>query len=345
MGKGKIDKFLREYKKKSSRIYREYLQKKIVEASQYSDEIGVGVKQFARIAEGGKRLRGALVVLGYMLGGGRADARIVKTSLFAEVFHAGLLALDDVIDRDQSRRGERTIHTLYEPERYGEAVAILVSDLTFTWAMELILESGFERERVILAMRVYRKYFERVVYGETLDVVGSFSDGKLSEDVVMKVMKNKTAEYTGVMPLLAGLALAGVSDKKLVGEVEEFGTNLGWAFQVKDDILAIFGKDIGKRVGNDLSEKKQTLLMLNFWKVAGVRERKVMEQVWGKEEIGEFELEEVRRVLRDNGSLRYATRVGQECIKKCREVLLRLPEGEAREILGDLAHYIMEREN
>ena len=186
---------------------------------------------------------------------GKDEKEIVKAAVVMELFHLGLLIQDDVMDRDELRRGVKTIHVRYPDLHLGEAVANCVGDLTFGWGMEIISKLNIQSSKVVAAMSVWGKYFARVGYGQILDVM------KVADQTtLLNILALKSGEYSCVLPLLMGATLGG-AQAELLDKLTRYGMELGWVFQLRDDWLADFGESqkTGKPVGNDRREGKKTL--------------------------------------------------------------------------------------
>lgn len=339
--------YLAWYKTKTQGVLDEFLNSKLTVAQRKGDSHVKAVEAFVDISGGGKRLRGSLMYLGYLFGGGEENDKARRTTLMSEVLHVGLLVQDDVFDRDNMRRGVATIHTKFEPSRYGDAMAIMIGDLAFSWALELLVTSDLSSDVVVEMLELYTSYFENVVWGQMSDVSAGFSSTDLMELEVLEIMKSKTAQYSAVMPLHMGLVMAGSKDVTLLKAVKLYGLNLGLAFQIQDDILGIFGtEDIGKPVGGDISEAKQTLMVVHFRLNASREDINKLEKVWGKVDLDKDDLVLVRELFRKNGSYKYAKERAGEYVLLAREVVDEITTNKHHiEILNDLLDYIIVRLN
>ena len=336
--------FLQEYKGKVNPQIEEFLQGKLVEMGGYGTEIKKAMETFIELAKEGKRFRGGLMYLGYKVAGGENEEEIIKASKFVEIFHVGLVVQDDVMDQDKMRRGKPTVHSVYADEHFGESMGVLVGDLCLSWAMEILLNSQFGQARVMAVMSEYQRYFERVVVGQMMDVSAGVRGEVSGDEEILQILQMKTAEYTGVLPLVAGVRLAGISDESELNKYREYGVNLGWAFQIMDDMLSIFGSDIGKRVGNDLTEKKQTMLVRYLREHGSVEQVKVLDKVWGKKEIEEEELEAVRKAMRESGAYDYVKGEGEKYVEKAKRVVGELGvDGDLQEVMNEMVEYMRER--
>ncbi len=176
---------------------------------------------------GGKRIRPALCVWGYRAGGA-ADDRVVPVAAALELFHTFALIHDDVMDRDELRRGVPTTAA-----RHGDAVAILVGDLAIGLADDLFLSADFPAERLLRAFERYGQVRTEVAAGQLLDVS---SGPGLPPAARRRIAALKTGAYTVEGPLHVGAILAGASEEVLLA-LAAFARPLGEAFQLRDDLL------------------------------------------------------------------------------------------------------------
>jgi geranylgeranyl diphosphate synthase type I len=179
---------------------------------------------------------------------------------------------DDLIDDSLLRRGRPTVHALWaarhqergwigSSERLGAAVAVLVGDVALAWADDMLRAAGLDAAALARTSPVWEAMRTELLTGQFLDVVGHATDLSTPEGV-LRISRYKTAAYTIERPLHLGAALAG-ADEELVAAYRRFGTDLGIAFQLRDDLLGVFGDPAvtGKPAGDDLREGKRTLLV------------------------------------------------------------------------------------
>ena len=176
---------------------------------------------FIQSCQGGKRIRGVLVKLGYELTG-KKSKEILKIGAAYEIFHSAILAHDDIIDQSEIRRGNPSLY-----KKLGISKAITLGDLGFFLAIRVISESNFPAEYKNQATRLFAKTIVDTAVGQLLDI-------EKGDPII--TAKLKTAHYTISGPLQLGAILAG-AENKLIRVLGEFGENLGIAFQIKDDIL------------------------------------------------------------------------------------------------------------
>ena len=225
------------------------------------------------VLNGGKRLRPAFAYWGWRaVASGDPDPEVLLLLSALELLHACALVHDDVIDDSSTRRGKPTTHVRFaalhrdrqwrgSPERFGASAAILLGDLALAWADDIVfgLELPLQAQRRV--RRVWADIRTEVLGGQYLDIVAEASAAE-SIASAMNVNTFKTACYTVVRPLQLGVAAA--ADRPDVQAVfGEFGTDLGVAFQLRDDVLGVFGDPVvtGKPSGDDLRSGKRTVLL------------------------------------------------------------------------------------
>ncbi len=224
---------------------------------------------------GGKRVRPVFAWTGWIGAGGDPAgpdaAAVLRACSALELVQAGALVHDDIIDASTTRRGFPTVHVEYAdrhraaqwlgvPERFGEAVAILLGDLALVWADDMLREAGLDAATAARVTPVWSAMRTEVLGGQFLDIAGE-SAGDESVEAALRVNRYKTAAYTIERPLHLGAALAGADDA-LIDAYRRFGTDVGIAFQLRDDLLGVFGDPevTGKPSGDDLRAGKRTVL-------------------------------------------------------------------------------------
>ncbi len=226
----------------------------------------------AFVLGGGKRLRPAFAYWGFR-GAGGVDSDQVVTALAAlEFVQASALIHDDLMDRSDTRRGEPAVHRRFaarhrragwggDPDGFGDAAAILLGDLCLVWSDEVLHSAGLDPRIVARARPVFDEMRTEVTVGQYLDVLTQVT-GDTSLERASKVARYKSAKYTVERPLLLGAALADASTE-VRAAYSAYGLPLGEAFQLRDDVLGVFGDPArtGKPAGDDLREGKRTYLI------------------------------------------------------------------------------------
>jgi geranylgeranyl diphosphate synthase type I len=227
------------------------------------------------IASGGKRLRPCFCYWGYRAGGGRHDERIVAAASALELLHSFAIVHDDIMDAAEQRRGRRTVLATR-----GAGFALLVGDLALVLADDAYFHSGFDPSRLHHAFGVYSRMRQEVIAGQLLD--SQAQSGPVSEEKARRIAVLKSGRYSVVEPLLIGAHLAGADDDVAAG-LERFGVPLGEAFQLRDDLLGLFGDPsvTGKPADSDIREGKRHLLYAKA--VAALRggDRDLFVEKWG----------------------------------------------------------------
>jgi len=224
------------------------------------------------VLQGGKRLRPAFAYWGYRGAGGTDSAQLVATLAALEFVQASALIHDDVMDGSDTRRGVPAMHRRFaathdrqgwqgDPDAFGRAAAILLGDLALVWSDELLHSGGLDPATLARARPVFDQMRTEVTAGQYLDVLGQ-AVGDVSVGWAGTVARYKSAKYTVERPLLFGAALAG-ADADLMAAYSGYGLPLGEAFQLRDDLLGVYGDPArtGKPAGDDLREGKRTFLV------------------------------------------------------------------------------------
>ncbi|MBO4164225.1 MULTISPECIES: polyprenyl synthetase family protein [Micromonospora] len=298
---------------------------------------------------GGKRLRPAFAYWGFR-GAGGVDADPVVTALAAlEFFQASALIHDDLMDRSDTRRGEPAVHRRFatrhrasgwhgDPDSFGDAAAILLGDLCLVWSDELLHSAGLAPHTVARARPVFDEMRGEVTVGQYLDVLTQ-ATGEVSLERAGKVARYKSAKYTVERPLLLGAALADASPDVRTA-YSAYGLPLGEAFQLRDDVLGVFGDpaQTGKPAGDDLREGKRTYLVAAAVEVADEAGRDLLLSRLGDPELDEDGVARLRELISATGAL---ARTEQRIVTLTDTALAALAgvdlDTEARQALVDLA--------
>lgn len=271
---------------------------------------------------GGKRLRPTFAWWAWRGAGGASRGPAAEGALQAvaalELIQACALIHDDLMDDSDSRRGSPTVHVAFakrhaehgwhgEPGRFGLAASVLIGDIALAWADDMFSGAPLPPATLAAARPAWRAMRTEVLAGQYLDVHTQAS-GDASTEAAMRVNELKTAAYTVQRPLHIGAALAGASEE-LVSGLLSFGRDIGIAFQLRDDLLGVFGDPevTGKPAGDDLREGKRTLLVARGEQLARDRgsaaaERAISEAV-GDRALGEDQLERARAALVEVGAV------------------------------------------
>ena len=343
--------------------------------TEISDELSPIGAYVTELLQGGKRFRAQFAYLAWLGSIDRAaltdeqltasTEAIVEVCAALELFHAAALVHDDVIDQSDSRRGKPAIHKRFEQShsaarwagsaaRFGTSSAILVGDLLLGWAMEMFstaLAKLPDRDAAIATRRQYELMQFEVMAGQFLDVLeeNAGPTRELHEAVgrANRVMLYKTAKYSVEAPLSIGAAMAGADDEVL-RSLSAFGVPLGIAFQLKDDILGVFGtaEKTGKPVGDDLREGKRTVLVGLTREALPASQARIFDELLTEGELSEQQIAQLQREIVDSGSLVKCERMIDQLAEQSLLALdsVELTEG-AKNALRKLARLVVDREN
>ncbi len=303
------------------------------------------------VLSGGKCLRPAFCHWAFVgAGGDPADPIAIDAGAALEMLHAAALVHDDVMDDADLRRGLRTVHVDFahrhvahgwrgEHRRFGDGVAILVGDLAFVYADVLLARAPRQCHLIFDEMRV------ELCMGQFVDVCGT---AEQSRDYEMSrwIASYKSGKYTVERPLHLGAALAGRLDG-LADHLSSFGLPLGEAFQLKDDLLGVFGDErvTGKPVGADLCEGKPTLLLAIASKRAGAAGRAMLRRA-GAVDLSDDEIKALQSVIIETGARDEVEASIERLVARALAGLDRAPlTAESRDALSSLAAFVTRRDH
>ncbi|MGO1174736.1 MAG: polyprenyl synthetase family protein [Brevibacterium aurantiacum] len=285
-----------------------------------ADDIGRALLEFTR---GGKMIRPVLLWWGFQLASGDDSSNsalnggVAEAAGSLELLHAAALIHDDVIDHSDTRRGKPALHRQFESrhserrfqggaEPFGVAAAIVIGDICLALSEEL-----FEKSQSVLGItpsaRDLRATLRRdVMVGQYLDVLAEvvpLDDARIGERA-WEVLSFKSAKYSVEQPLLLGAALGGADEEQLA-EISRFGLPLGQAFQLRDDVLGIFGDPAatGKPAGDDIREGKRTVLIAESMKNLNSEQTQIMAERLGDPDLSDSEVAECVSMLTESGGL------------------------------------------
>lgn len=349
-----IDQILKLYKDKIELRLKTFLDKKIAEAEKISDssrEIMQCIKDFS--LRGGKRIRSILIIMAYKSLGGKNENAIIDIAVSAELMQSFLLIHDDIIDDDDLRRGGPTMHRIYtekykgynNSKKFGENIAIIAGDLLVSLGNEIISKSDFDEEKRVKLLQKFNDIIKMTGYGEIIDILLGLKTNVREEDI-LKMHKLKTAIYTIEGPLHMGAIAAGVPDEQLK-TLTNYAIPLGQAFQIKDDILGMFGSEekLGKPADSDIKEGKKTLLILKVLENADKEQKELIGNALGNKDITKTELTKVREIIKKTGSLDYSEILAEKLVKKAKNIIKNSDfEKQGKDFLLEIADYIIKRD-
>ena len=300
----------------------------------------------ASYLRGGKRMRPGFCFWGHLGAGGADSDDLVVAAASLELFQACAIVHDDVMDGSDTRRGQPSVHRAFAAEHraqswygdsdaFGAGAAILLGDLALSWADEMLVSSGLATPA---ALRVFSEMRADVVGGQYLDLLEQARRTGTVE-AALRVARYKAAKYTVERPLHLGAAMAD-AEPAVFAAYTAYGLPLGEAFQLRDDVLGVFGDPAvtGKPAGDDLREGKRTALVAMAMEKATPAQAAALDRHLGDPSLDEAGVDELRAVLTDSGAVQ---RVEELIAARSAEALAALDTApitaEAATALADLA--------
>ena len=305
------------------------------------------------LLNGGKRLRPAFCYWAWRGAGGADSAAIIAAASALELFQAAALLHDDVMDDSDTRRGMPAAHRRMaalhrgngwtgDGERFGTAGAILAGDLCLSWSDELLATSGLSAAELARGRATFDLMRTQLMGGQYLDmleqVVAESVPGTERVPRARRVIRFKSAKYTIEHPLLLGGAMAGADDA-LLAAYSAYGLPLGEAFQLRDDVLGVFGDpaETGKPAGDDLREGKRTVLVAKALETATPGQASVVRRHLGDPHLDADGVEALREVLVETGALAAVEELIADLVTESRAALDAADVADpAREVLSGL---------
>ncbi|MGW3152364.1 polyprenyl synthetase family protein [Streptomyces sp. NPDC001177] len=267
--------------------------------------LGPVAEQLEAAVADGKRLRAAFCYWGWRAAGQPDSGALVRAAASMELVHAAAVVHDDLIDDSPLRHGRPTAHAALRgavrrrprAEAAARSLAMLVGDLLMALAGQLFATSGLPAAYLARARPLWSVMARELVAGECLEILrtGAGPDTTAS----LKVVRYKTAKYTVEHPLLIGGALAGAGARLREG-YSAYGLPLGEAFQLRDDLLGLFGdpERTGKANADDVRGHRPTALLAETWRLAGADDRERLHALLGRRRLDADALNAVREVMR-----------------------------------------------
>lgn len=283
------------------------------------------------VEAGGKRLRPMLTLAAARMCGydGPFHVHLAAT---VEFIHTATLLHDDVVDESQRRRGRPTANLLWDNKS-----SVLVGDYLFARSFQLMVEPGR-----LDVLNVLCNAAATIAEGEVLQLTAA-QDLATTEEIYLQVVRGKTAALFAAATEVGGM-IAGASDAQVVG-LRDYGDALGIAFQIVDDLLDYGGSAdaIGKNVGDDFRERKLTLPVIKAVAKADAEERAFWTRVIAKGDQQEGDLERAQEIMAQHGAMEAARVDALAWAARAKDALSPLPAHALRDLLGDLADYVVAR--
>jgi geranylgeranyl diphosphate synthase type I len=313
-----------------------FLDRQAEQAAAISPDLAPLVQEARSLLAGGKRFRARFCYWGWRAVAGIPDEldpmspsapdgdadAVVGVAAALELLHAAALVHDDIMDRSDTRRGRPAAHAAFaamhrdsgwakDAGRFGESTALLLGDLLLGWAdSALRIATGLLADRAAASAAIgeFERMRAEVTYGQALDVLEEHSwIARPDTDAAkraQRVVIYKSAKYSVEAPLVIGALLGGATDAQ-VAALRGFGLPLGIAFQLRDDLLGVYGDPAttGKPAGDDLREGKRTVLIAVARATLPASARSLLDELLGDPELDEAQVDLIRRTLRECGAV------------------------------------------
>jgi len=313
------------------------------------------------LARGGKRLRALLNYWGWRGAGGDVlGAPAIRAGVALELFQSAALIHDDIIDRSDTRRGAPSVHRHFsnrhaeaewflDGQHFGSSAAILAGDLCLALSEEAFTSVGERAAYNTRARALFNRMRTEVMAGQYLDILEEVvGPGHEPEHAVVRarnILRYKSAKYSIEHPLAIGGALAGAGDE-LLSAYSEFSLPLGEAFQLRDDVLGVFGDPelTGKPAGDDLREGKRTVLIAYALSTGSESVRKEITAKLGRPDLDDDAVASLRAAIEESGALATTESLIAEHTEQAFTTLAALAVDEqTRSALESLAHAAVTR--
>lgn len=284
---------------------------------------------------GGKMLRPALTLItAEAVGGNRENA--LKSAAAIELIHTFSLIHDDIMDKDDMRRGMPSVHKVW-----GEDVAILAGDTLFSKAFEIIIGSkNTTPEQNNQTLATVADACVKICEGQALDM--GFEDRfDVSEEEYMEMIFKKTGALIAAATK-AGAIMGGAS-KEVIDAMYEYGRLIGLAFQIQDDYLDLASDEetLGKPIGSDIAKGKMTIIAIKG--LASSDDSDKLLELLKSDENSQEDIDKAIQLLENCGAVEYARNLAQESVSQAKEVLEILDDSSSKQVLSDIADFVLER--
>jgi geranylgeranyl diphosphate synthase type I len=291
-----------------------------VDLAEVGPDLSPLIDSVASLLSGGKGLRAGFLYWGHRAAGTDDSDALVRLAASMEFFQGAALLHDDVMDRSDTRRGRPSAHRAVaslhtkrgwagDGGRFGEGVAILAGNLCLTWCDQLYATCGLPPADLARGRDLFDRMRTQLMGGQFLDLLESARgwDGLSLEERITSartVIRYKSAKYTIEQPLLIGALVGGVP-RPAHAQLSAYGLALGEAFQLRDDLLGVFGdpEATGKPAGDDLREGKRTMLIALALEAAAPEDRALVDSMLGRDDLDVAGVEAIRRVLVGTGAV------------------------------------------
>lgn len=306
------------------------------------------------LLDGGKRLRPLFAYAGFIAAGGQVETSVVRAIASLELLQACALIHDDLMDGSDTRRGKPSIHRHFEnfhiqeqldgfAPQYGLSAAVLLGDLALVWSDQMLNSAGLTTQQYAQVIPYYNEMRVELMAGQFLDIHEQ-TQKQTSTERSMKIARYKSGKYTIERPLHMGAAIAGKAN--IFQFLSGYGLPLGEAFQLRDDLLGVFGDPAvtGKPAGDDLREGKRTVLIAMTHERQSKAHLEIMNKHFGKSDLDAQGVLALQEIIESTGARQDLESIIDGLTAQSLAALESdeiLPEGKS--LLMELAHIATKR--
>ena len=292
----------------------------------------------------GKRLASCSTFLTYKGYTGKADDNILRVCVGIEIYRHCILVHDDLVDMDTFRRGGRTIHQTFMEtygRRFGDSVAVFLGNIAYSLASHAIIDSGFPEEKIVKSLLLLSKGYREVNESQILDLLFEYKNVDLDE---WRIMASKRAASLFKVTMLTGAILSDAPEKDLK-RLEEAAVNIGYAFDIQDDIIDTFAdeKQYGRPPCRDIILGKKPLHVICALNSTDPEGSRALKALLGKKSLNLDDISLVRDLIRKSGGLEAAKTVSRRHAETAKRLIAQTNmRDDVKEFFSSLISYIEE---
>ncbi len=337
------EKLLDQYGELIDKRLDEFFARLVEEKRTYHPFIGDLYSEVAKyVLRKGKRLASCSTLLTYKGYAGEVGDQILDICVGVELFRHSILIHDDLVDRDELRRGDKAFHKLFSKaydDRFSEGAAIFIGNAMYALGLQTIRGANFPQEKTSKVLQLFENDYRGVNESQVLDLLFEFKSPDVEE---WRTMASRRAAVLFKTTILTGAILGGALERD-IHLLEEAAAHIGYAFDIQDDIIDTFASEeqYGRPPGGDLRHGKKPLYVVQTMKLAGEKELEALKGIVGKESLTREELEAAREVIRKSGALGAAKDESRQHAKAAKELIARTSlSDETKEFLSSFITYV-----
>lgn len=324
---------------------KEFFSTAVTEAGRYHPFIARAYLRMENfILRRGKRLASCSTLLTYKGYKGQLDDEIIEVCVGVELYRHSILIHDDLVDMDDLRRGEKTIHEIFKEDfnrRFGGGTAVFLGNITHGLAMRSIANSGFHEERVSKMLALLSRGVTEVNESQILDLLFEYKDIDISE---WRVMASKRAASLFKVAILMG-ALSGGATESEIQILEEAASNMGYAFDIQDDIIDTYAEEekYGRPPCGDIALSKKPLHVIYALNSMNREKSRILRGLLSKEKLSLREIDMIRTVIRESGGLEKAKEMSKKHAEKAKALFAKTRlHSDVKDFFYNVIDYIKE---